>query len=130
MNVVCPKCGSKQLRPSKLQGLGEYFGYAVGLYMVRCKDCQHRFQSRVWSLSEWFWARCPRCYRQDLSTWSEKYYIAGFWTEVKIALGGKRLRCEGCRVNFASFRRARYKYQRRKPGTDATERSVETQDVH
>ena len=40
----------------------------------------------------------------DLTVWSEQYYRAPFSITLKIAFGARRVRCEACRHNFASFR--------------------------
>jgi hypothetical protein len=49
----------------------------------------------------------------DLSTWSEEDYRISLTTRFRLALGARRLRCEYCRVNFASFRprKERYRYR-------------------
>lgn len=72
--------------------------------MLRCQDCKTRFVARTFVLSDLKWARCPRCERMDLNSWTGKSYEPPFWTETKITLGAKRWRCEYCRINFASFR--------------------------
>jgi len=59
-----------------------------------------------------FYARCPRCLRQDLSTWDLHYYRASFGMRVWMLLGAKRWRCEACRCNFVSLRPRREKYVR------------------
>jgi hypothetical protein len=42
----------------------------------------------------------------DLNGWTGKTYTdPPFWVAVKVALGARKLRCEYCRLNFASFRR-------------------------
>jgi hypothetical protein len=42
----------------------------------------------------------------DLNRWSGKTYTdPPAWVTFKINLGGKRWRCEYCRLNFASLRR-------------------------
>lgn len=41
----------------------------------------------------------------DLSGWTGKTYQPPFWMALKVRLGAKKLRCEYCRLNFASFRR-------------------------
>ncbi|HVW83998.1 MAG TPA: hypothetical protein VHB50_04940 [Bryobacteraceae bacterium] len=56
-------------------------------------------------LSDLRYARCPQCYRMDLNGWTGKTYEPPFFTGLKIFLGAKRLRCEYCRLNFASFRK-------------------------
>lgn len=84
-----------------------------GIHPLRCRDCQYRFQSRVWRLADLRYSRCPRCYGTVLSSWSESHYIARFWTTVLLRLGAKRLRCEFCRCNFAGFRPVKVVYSSR-----------------
>jgi len=116
MAVLCPSCGSKHVRHSKFQSIGERIASLFGYHVLRCKDCKHRFSTKVWRLSELRWSRCPRCYRTDLSTWDEEHYLPKLRTLIRLRLGAKRLRCEYCRFNFASFRpvKERYKFRNRR----------------
>ncbi len=104
MPLTCPKCEGKRPRLSKIRGFKERLLSAFGTYPVRCEDCGHRFYDSVLRLTDILFARCPRCYRMDLSTWEMKYYNPPQWSVIKLALGARRLRCEACRCNFASFR--------------------------
>ena len=61
-------------------------------------------------------ARCPRCYRQELTTWSEQYYRPGRWTTLLLRLCATPYRCSACRCNFASFKPCKEKYSWRRPG--------------
>lgn len=115
MSVHCPNCGSKHVRQSRKTGLGESLMVWLGFLSLRCKDCTHRFRSHVWKFRDLFYSKCPRCYRMDLSAWSEEHYSARFGTRFIIRLGAKRLRCEYCRCNFAGFRPVRQKYKARPP---------------
>jgi hypothetical protein len=71
----------------------------------------------MWEGGAWLYARCPRCYRQDLTTWSLEYYHPPTSTMLKLNLGAKRYRCAACRCNFASFKPCRDKvaWRRRTP---------------
>ncbi|MBI3682486.1 MAG: hypothetical protein HY235_19065 [Acidobacteria bacterium] len=82
-----------------------------GRHQLRCKECRHRFAARIWRITDLRYARCPQCYRMDLTTWSEEHYLPRFATWIRICFGAKRLRCEPCRLNFASFRVLRWKYE-------------------
>ena len=72
----------------------------------------------MWENSSWKYARCPRCYRQELTTWSLQYYNPPTSTMLKLHLGAQRYRCAACRCNFASFKPCRDKkvWVRREPG--------------
>ncbi len=71
------------------------------------------------------WARCPRCWRTDLATWSEEDYRAPAVQNLRIALGAHRFRCEYCRVNFTSFRPRMERYRRqRKPARAAVNKDL------
>ena len=64
----------------------------------------------------------------DLSRWSGKAYTdPPAWVAFKIALGGKRWRCEYCRLNFSSFRDRKevFTFSRWKKFIPATEKSQE-----
>ncbi len=104
MPLTCPNCEGKRPRLSKIRGFKERLLSALGTYPVRCEDCEHRFYDSVLRIADMFFARCPRCYRMDLSTWELKYYSPTQWSLIKLAMGARRLRCEACRCNFASFR--------------------------
>lgn len=110
--VTCPECGSKHVRHAKLLGFGERIAALFGQQILRCKDCQHRFTAKVWKFGDLRYSRCPRCYRMDLSSWSEEYYSARGWVAFKLYFGARRLRCDYCRVNFAGYRPAKMRSRR------------------
>lgn len=64
----------------------------------------------MWSGNAWKYASCPRCYRQELTTWSLQYYHPPTTTFLKIKFGATPYRCAACRCNFASFRPLRKKF--------------------
>jgi hypothetical protein len=64
----------------------------------------------MWSGRAWKYASCPRCYRQELTTWSLQYYHPPTTTFLKIKCGATAYRCAACRCNFASFRPLREKF--------------------
>jgi len=112
--VVCPQCGSKQLRVSRIRGFRERFRSIVGILPFRCRQCEHRFESAIWSLSTVRYARCPKCLRMELSTWSEQYYNPPRTTILKLRMGATPYRCEFCRCNFASFRACKERFSWRR----------------
>lgn len=114
MFVHCPSCGSKHVRHSRQISFGEQVLSFLGYHTLRCKDCRYRFRTKVWRFSDLRWSRCPRCYRTELTTWSEDHYLPRFYTLMKMRLGAKRLRCEFCRFNFAGFRPVKNRYRFRK----------------
>ncbi len=77
---------------------------------MRCGDCGTRFTQKLFQFGDWMYARCPRCYRLDLTSWSEEHYIVPWNIRLKLALGAKKYRCEVCRCNFASFRRLKERF--------------------
>jgi endogenous inhibitor of DNA gyrase (YacG/DUF329 family) len=111
MTITCPECGSKDVRPSLSQTFGEQVLKVFGFYHIRCKDCDHRFRAQIWDFLNMVYARCPRCYRLDLSTWSTEYYRASSAQLLCLKLGGRRHRCAYCRVNFVGFRPAKLRYK-------------------
>ena len=115
--VACPQCGSKQLRLSHRRGFSQRLLSIAGIFPFRCRQCDHRFTAPIWSFSGIRYARCPKCYRMELSTWSEQYYRPPWLTVTKLRLGATPYRCEYCRCNFASFRACKERFSwRRKRG--------------
>jgi len=113
--VLCPQCGSKQLRISKVRGFRQRLRGIIGILPFRCKQCEHGFESAIWNLSKIRYARCPKCLRMELTTWSEQYYNPPRMTLLKLRLGATPYRCDSCRCNFASFRacKERFSWRRR-----------------
>jgi len=104
MQLSCPKCGTREVRISHRQSFSELFRGLVGIYPMRCRRCRHRWETSAWANQAWKYARCPRCYRQELTTWSEQYYHPPRWTVLLLRLGATPYRCAACRCNFASFK--------------------------
>jgi DNA-directed RNA polymerase subunit RPC12/RpoP len=119
LTITCPVCNSRNVRSSLSRTLGERVVKAFGFFQIRCKDCDARFTRQIWDISNALYARCPRCYRLDLSTWSLDYYRAPIRWLVYLKLGANAHRCEYCRHNFVSFRpcKIRYDKNRKTPST-------------
>jgi hypothetical protein len=107
MRPSCPTCGSTNIRLSKNRNWMEWLGGWLGVYPARCRACGERFRDGTWAPS-WF-ARCPKCFREELSDWAEpyRYPTASRWL---LKLGAKAHRCSPCRYNFVSFLRRRSNY--------------------
>lgn len=105
MKVVCPRCSSSRLRVLRRRGIGAFLRTLAGIEEVVCRDCGARFQESLTGASELLYAKCPRCFRTDLSSWDLRHYSPRFAIRLQLALGASRYRCDRCRVNFASFRR-------------------------
>ncbi len=116
MSLACPKCSSRNLRYARLRETTERVLMLVGVRPLRCRDCDHRFISRTWRVSSIRWAKCPRCWRMDLSTWSDEDYHVPVTMRLAAALGARRYRCEYCRLNFTSFRprKERFHFRRKR----------------
>jgi hypothetical protein len=67
------------------------------------------------------YARCPKCLRLELSTWSEQYYRPPAVTVMKLRLGATPYRCDFCRCNFASFRACKERFSWRRHKQQARE---------
>jgi hypothetical protein len=102
MQAACPNCGMREIRLSHRQTAGEVIRSWLGIYTLRCRRCQHRWKTNVWSVADWKYARCPQCYRQELTTLHEEYHPR-LRTRFMLRLGAKPYRCPLCRCNFASF---------------------------
>ena len=104
MQLACPNCGTREVRVSHVQGLAEYLMGLVGISPLRCRRCNRRWRTSVWSNGSWKYARCPRCYRQELTSWTMQHYNPPRWTRFLLRMGAKPLRCAACRCNFAAFK--------------------------
>ncbi len=102
--IACPKCGSRDLRYSRLLTVSERLQSWFGVRPLRCRDCRLRFITRTWRLSSIRYARCPSCWRMDLALWNEKDCHVRSLQRLALRLGAKPFRCEYCRINFVSFR--------------------------
>ncbi len=100
------------MRSVKVSGAMRLLFTLVGGYSARCRDCSHTFVARPFRLTHIVWAKCPRCYRLDLSMWDPEYYRSSAWMNLKVFFGANRWRCERCRVNFVSFRPRKLRYVR------------------
>ena len=116
MVSVCPNCGSERVRVSRGHSLFGRLAYYLGLSTVYCKNCHHRLSET----DNWWdnvrWARCPICYRRQLTDWAEKYLYPGGWDRFLLYMGARKHRCRYCRLNFVSFL-PRYPHSRRHSGT-------------
>ena len=110
MQLACPSCGTREVRVAGRKGVLELVKGLFGAYPLRCKRCRARWLTSVWESSAWKFARCPRCYRQELSTWSEQYYNPRRSTLMLLRLGAAPYRCPACRCNFASFKACKDKF--------------------
>jgi len=113
MQLACPRCGTRDTRVSRPQGLAQYLKGFVGISVLRCRRCSARWETSVWAQGSWKYARCPRCYRQELTKWATHHYSASSWTRLLLKLGASPRRCEACRFNFASFRPRKEPFSRR-----------------
>lgn len=104
MQLSCPNCGTRDVRVSRRKNLGEILRGIFGVYPLRCRRCSSRWTTSVLEAGDWKYARCPRCYRQDLTTWSEQYYHPPLSILIKLRCRATPYRCAACRYNFASFR--------------------------
>lgn len=120
MQLVCPKCASRETRVSNKSSFSTTLKALIGIYKMRCRRCRHSWETSAWANQAWRYARCPRCYRQDLGTWDTSYYSPGFSTGLLLALGAHPHRCEACRCNFASYRPRRRRYSRKHQDIDTT----------
>jgi DNA-directed RNA polymerase subunit RPC12/RpoP len=124
--IRCPNCGSSSLRSSQLRNAKERFKSFFGVIPFRCRQCSERFAAPIWNLRVARYARCPKCLRLELSTWSEQFYLAPVGTRIFLRLGATPYRCDICRCNFASFRPCKEKFSwRRRREAQAAEASAQ-----
>jgi hypothetical protein len=103
--VQCPQCGSRFLTPSHPRNFNEKVQSLWFVMPVRCDHCRHRFITDTMGLADLVYARCPKCNRMDLNTWTGESCPPRGITKFKTSLGANKFRCEYCRLNFASFRK-------------------------
>ncbi len=120
IDVACPECGSRDCKTSRSRTFGDRVREFIGVYNLRCKRCDARFRGSLWKPSMMRYARCPKCYRTTLSTWSEQYYNPPAWTIFLLRVGATPYRCEFCRCNFASFRACKERFLWRKHGSGSS----------
>lgn len=113
---ICPSCGSRDVRTAHTRGISQRLLELAGICQLRCKRCQTRFQGSISNPTQIVYARCPKCFRMELSTWSEQYYNPKLTTRMKLRMGATPYRCEFCRCNFASFRPCRERFLWRNQG--------------
>jgi hypothetical protein len=85
----------------------------LGIFPMRCKDCDERWTQPLWDFLNVVYARCPRCYGLELTLWQPQYYRPPTFWKFLMGLGAKPRRCEFCRKNFVSFRPCKIRYKRR-----------------
>ena len=73
-DVRCPSCGSAHLRASLQLTPFERFLELFGALYLRCRDCDERFRLGLLDVRSWMYAKCPSCYRMDLTTWKRERY--------------------------------------------------------
>jgi hypothetical protein len=128
MQLSCPKCGTRDARVSKRRNFAEYVETVLGIYPLRCRRCRFRWKTSVWDSRAWKFARCPRCYRQELTTWSEQYYHPPRWTVLLLRFGATPYRCSPCRCNFVSFRACKERFSWRKNPLSRHEQAEQASD--
>jgi hypothetical protein len=112
---LCPKCNSKNVRSSLSQNTREVLSKVLGLFPMRCNDCDERWTQPIWDFLNVIYARCPSCYGLELSIWQPHYYRPPLRWIWMLALGAKPRRCEFCRKNFVSFLPCKIRFVRRRP---------------
>jgi hypothetical protein len=112
INRKCPICNSPRIRAGQIRSLLDHIRVLLGVFPARCEQCSARFHLRSVGLGAVFYAKCPRCLRQDLTSWDLKHYRPSNWMRVQMLLGARRRRCEVCRCNFVSLRPRKAKYVR------------------
>ena len=104
--TTCPNCGSRFLRPAHPRNTKERLDRLRFIDALRCLDCKTRFTTKTFVWADMWFARCPKCRRMDLNSWTGNTYTPEYiWVGFKLQFGALRWRCEYCRLNFSSFRK-------------------------
>jgi DNA-directed RNA polymerase subunit RPC12/RpoP len=110
MDLICPSCGSRNLRHSRTKSPLERLLKVLQFRMYRCRDCKERFKVRTWRLSELKYARCPKCFALDLNRWTPQPDMVANYVSILLHMGANPYRCEYCGRNFLSFRDRKYRF--------------------
>ena len=103
MILTCPNCGSRDVQASRSRTAWEEITKIAGFCPVRCHDCGHRSTKTLLWPDGIGHARCPKCYRTELTDWAEPYFYPPGHQRILLRFGAKGHRCSRCRVNFVSF---------------------------
>jgi len=117
MQLSCPICGTRDVHTSRRYGLVELIKGLAGIFPLLCRRCGHRWLTHTWDA----YAHCPRCYRQELTTWSELEDVESFRTVALLRLGAVPYRCSACQRNFASFKPCKDRFSWRQRTTTSQE---------
>jgi DNA-directed RNA polymerase subunit RPC12/RpoP len=126
MKLACPQCGSRDAHVSHRTGAAEWLRSLIGIFPLRCRRCKTRWSTSTWESAAWKYARCPKCYRQQLSTWTREHYNPPNWILLQLRLGATPYRCVSCRCNFASFKRRKEKFSRQHEDRARTPPEIES----
>ena len=111
----CPNCKSKNVRSSLSQNfLESRLSKLLGIFQLRCRDCDGRWTQPIWDLLNVVYARCPAMLRGGTESLAAKLLSSSGAVEVSYGVGAKPRRCEFCRKNFVSFRPCKIRFVRRK----------------
>lgn len=111
------------MRNESHRGLRELLLAALGFFAFTCRDCSHRFLDRPYDIASVVHAKCPRCFRMDLTIWDPSKYHTSWIQDVSLWLGAHAWRCDPCRTNFVSWRPRRSRYIRPTPPVVASSAS-------
>ena len=118
MQLACPKCGSRDARVAHRNGLAEWFRGLIGIYPLRCRRCNTRWRTSTWESAAWKYARCPKCYRQELSTWSEAALQSAPLDHAAIAPGSHSLPLRLLPLQLRQLQEVQGKIHLAAPGTN------------
>ncbi len=103
MQLTCPHCGLRDIRVSQRRNVLEFLKGIVGIYPIRCRRCKHAMGNQHLGRRRMEIRPLPRCYRQDLTTWSEQYYHPPNVDRNDTAPGGYALSLQFVPVQFREF---------------------------
>ncbi|MBI4891406.1 MAG: hypothetical protein HY821_12335, partial [Acidobacteria bacterium] len=79
--MACPECGCTDTRSEPSRGFREHLFAPFGFYAFRCQNCFTRFLRKPLGVMSVIYAKCPRCFRMDLSMWDPSRYYKGVWAQ-------------------------------------------------
>lgn len=113
--MECERCGGSQWRITS-DGILDDLRNAFGSVLYKCVRCGRRRRRRVWPVTQFIVAHCPRCFSQQLQVWNRAFVPPSFRRSLAFAIGGEAYRCYECQYVFVSLKPRRIFQQLRQAG--------------
>ena len=88
---TCPECGTHDVRLAHARGAGERLWNWSACIPCAASAARRDFGAASGTYRRYGTLAVPRCYRTELSTWSEQYYNPPFGVNSQAAIRGDSL---------------------------------------